>query len=50
MCLFHMVKAFKDHESFLAIPSPQKENIKQGICVLQLSESEEIFNAAFALF
>ena len=50
MCWFYMVKASEDHESFLAIPSPHKENIKQDICVLQLSEPEEIFNAGFSLF
>jgi hypothetical protein len=45
-----MVKAFEDHETYVSIPSPHKENIKQDICSLQLSESEDIFESAYILF
>ena len=50
MCWFHMVKAFEDHATYVSLPSPHKENIKQDICLLQLSESEDIFDAAYELF
>ena len=50
MCWFHVVKAFEDHESFISIPSPHRQNIKQDICSLQLSENEELFNSAYILF
>jgi hypothetical protein len=50
MCWFHMVKAFEDHATYVSLPSPHKENIKQDICSLQLSESEDIFDAAYELF
>ena len=45
-----MVKAFEDHETYVSIPEPHKENIKQDICTLQLSESELIFETAYLLF
>ena len=50
MCWFHMVKAFEEHATFISIPSPLKENVKQDICSLQLSESDEIFESSFQLF
>jgi hypothetical protein len=50
LCWFHIVKAFEDHETYVSIPSPHKENIKQDICSLQLSESDVIFESAYILF
>jgi hypothetical protein len=50
MCWFHIVKAFEDHATYVSLPSLHKENIKQDICSLQLSESEDIFDAAYELF
>jgi hypothetical protein len=50
MCWFHMRKAYEDHSSYAAIEKQFKEQIKQDIYTLQLCESEEIFDAAYALF
>jgi hypothetical protein len=50
MCWFHMKNAYKDHESFTAIKNPLKDNIRQDIYTLQLSESKEIFDSAYGLF
>jgi len=50
MCWFHMKKAYEDHESFTAIKNPHKDNIRQDIYTLQLSESKEIFDSAYGLF
>ena len=41
MCWFHMKKAYEDLESFTAIKNPHKENIRQDIYTLQLSESKK---------
>jgi hypothetical protein len=45
-----MRKAYEDHSSYAAIEKQFKEQIKQDIYTLQLCESEEIFDAAYALF
>jgi hypothetical protein len=45
-----MKKAYEDHESFTAIKNPHKDNIRQDIYTLQLSESNEIFDSAYGLF
>ena len=45
-----MKKAYEDHESFTAINSQHKENIRQDFYLLQLSESKEIFDTAYSLF
>ena len=50
MCWFHMKKAYEDHPTFKIIKSPNKEHIMQDINTLQLSESTEIFEAAYELF
>jgi hypothetical protein len=50
MCWFHMKKALEDHETYVALDPAHKEKIKQDIYVLQLSESNEIFNCAYELF
>ena len=42
MCWFHMKKAYEDHESFTAINSQHKENIRQDIYLLQLSNFGKI--------
>ncbi len=47
MCWFHMKKAYEDHESYVALDAPHKENIKQDIYVLQLSVSTDIFNSTY---
>jgi hypothetical protein len=45
-----MKKALEDHETYVALDPANKEKIKQDIYVLQLSESNEIFNCAYELF
>jgi hypothetical protein len=45
-----MRKAYEDHSSYATIEKQFKQQIKQDIYRLQLCESEEIFNAAYALF
>ena len=50
MCWFYMRKAYEDHNSYASIESIYQEKIKQDIYTWQLSESDEIFNAAYVLF
>ena len=50
MCWFHMKKAFEAHETYISLESSTKEQIKQDIYVLQLSESIDFFNTSYELF